>query len=52
MVFTNGTASRPEHVAMFIGDGWVVHAPRPGRVVEGAGLATHGTILVTRQITR
>ncbi|MFE7332908.1 C40 family peptidase [Streptomyces sp. NPDC057565] len=27
LVFTNGTASRPEHVAMFIGDGLVVHAP-------------------------
>lgn len=50
LVFTNGTASRPEHVAMFIGDGLVVHAPRPGRVVEVAELATHGTILVARRI--
>ncbi|WP_331757094.1 NlpC/P60 family protein (plasmid) [Streptomyces sp. NBC_01544] len=50
LVFTNGSASRPEHVAMFIGDGLIVHAPRPGRVVEVAELATHGTILVARRI--
>ncbi|MFD5064809.1 C40 family peptidase [Streptomyces sp. NPDC058394] len=50
LVFTNGTASRPEHVAMFIGDGLVVHAPRPGRVVEVAELASHGKILVARRI--
>ncbi|MFJ8856112.1 C40 family peptidase [Streptomyces sp. NPDC102437] len=50
LVFTNGTASRPEHVSMVIGDGLVVHAPRPGRVVEVAELATHGTILVARRI--
>ncbi|MCX5317945.1 C40 family peptidase [Streptomyces sp. NBC_00154] len=50
LVFTNGSASRPEHVAMFLGDGLVVHAPRPGRVVEVAELATHGTILVARRI--
>ncbi|MFI5634030.1 C40 family peptidase [Streptomyces sp. NPDC051664] len=50
LVFTNGTASRPEHVAMFIGDGLVVHAPRPGRVVEVAELATHGMILVARRV--
>ncbi|MET7563707.1 C40 family peptidase [Streptomyces sp. NPDC005479] len=51
LVFTNGSASRPEHVAMFIGDGLVVHAPRPGRVVEVAELATHGKILVARRVT-
>lgn len=50
LVFTNGTACRPEHVAMFIGEGVVVHAPRPGRVVEVAELATHGTILLARRI--
>ncbi|MCX4826179.1 NlpC/P60 family protein [Streptomyces sp. NBC_01142] len=50
LVFTEGTASRPEHVAMAIGDGLVVHAPRPGRVVEVAKVATHGTILVARRI--
>lgn len=50
LVFTVGSASRPEHVAMFIGDGLVVHAPRPGRVVEVAKLSTHGKILVARRI--
>ncbi|MER6610777.1 C40 family peptidase [Streptomyces sp. NPDC000927] len=50
LVFTVGSASRPEHVAMVIGNGLVVHAPRPGRVVEVAELATHGTILVARRI--
>ncbi|WP_309225934.1 C40 family peptidase [Streptomyces lunaelactis] len=50
LVFTEGSASRPEHVSMFIGDGLVVHAPRPGRVVEVAKLSTHGTILVARRI--
>lgn len=47
LVFTEGSAVRPEHVAMAIGDGLLVHAPRPGRVVE---VATHGTILVVRRI--
>ncbi|MFJ3673995.1 C40 family peptidase [Streptomyces sp. NPDC090106] len=50
LVFTEGSASRPEHVAMAIGDGLLVHAPRPGRVVEVAKIATHGTILVVRRI--
>ncbi|WP_328665566.1 NlpC/P60 family protein [Streptomyces sp. NBC_00322] len=50
LLFTEGSASRPEHVAMFVGDGLVVHAPRPGRVVEVAQLSTHGTILVARRI--
>ncbi|GAA2523182.1 C40 family peptidase [Streptomyces longisporus] len=50
LVFTEGSASRPEHVAMAIGDGLLVHAPRPGRVVEVARVATHGTILVVRRI--
>ncbi|WP_432095706.1 C40 family peptidase [Streptomyces sp. bgisy100] len=50
LVFTEGAATRPEHVAMFIGDGLVVHAPRPGRVVEVAKLSTHGSILVARRI--
>jgi cell wall-associated NlpC family hydrolase len=50
LVFTEGSASRPEHVAMAIGDGLLVHAPRPGRVVEVAKVATHGDILVVRRI--
>ncbi|MFF3326962.1 C40 family peptidase [Streptomyces sp. NPDC002889] len=50
LVFTEGSASRPEHVSMVIGDGLVVHAPKPGRVVEVAKLSTHGKILVARRI--
>ncbi|MFF7764194.1 C40 family peptidase [Streptomyces griseorubiginosus] len=50
LVFTEGSASHPEHVAMAIGNGLLVHAPRPGRVVEVAKVATHGTILVVRRI--
>ncbi|MFG2775291.1 C40 family peptidase [Streptomyces sp. NPDC048350] len=50
LVFTVGTASRPEHVAMAIGNGLVVHAPRPGRVVEVAELATHGSVLLVRRM--
>lgn len=50
LVFTEGSATRPEHVAMAIGDGLLVHAPKPGRVVEVAKVATHGTILVVRRI--
>ncbi|MFI5905472.1 C40 family peptidase [Streptomyces cyaneofuscatus] len=50
LVFTVGTASRPEHVAMYIGNGLVVHAPKPGRVVEVAELAHHGAVLLTRRI--
>ncbi|MFI6658160.1 C40 family peptidase [Streptomyces sp. NPDC050523] len=50
LVFTEGSASRPEHVAMAIGDGLLVHAPRPGRVVEVAKISTHGTLLVVRRI--
>ncbi|WP_398859997.1 C40 family peptidase [Streptomyces chengmaiensis] len=50
LVFTEGSASRPEHVSMFIGDGLVVHAPRPGRVVEVAKLKGHGKVLVARRI--
>ncbi|MEU9061754.1 NlpC/P60 family protein [Streptomyces sp. NPDC048430] len=50
LVFTVGSAARPEHVAMVIGDGLVVHAPKPGRDVEVAKLSTHGSILVARRI--
>jgi cell wall-associated NlpC family hydrolase len=50
LVFTEGSVSRPEHVSMVIGDGLVVHAPKPGRVVEVAELSTHGTILMVRRI--
>ncbi|WP_228396714.1 NlpC/P60 family protein [Streptomyces sp. RB17] len=50
LVFTEGTASRPEHVSMAIGDGLVVQAPRPGRVVDVVKVAENGTILAVRRI--
>ncbi|MFC9608005.1 C40 family peptidase [Streptomyces niveus] len=50
LVFTEGTAARPEHVSMFIGAGLVVHAPRPGRVVEVAPVDDMGQVLLTRRI--
>ncbi|MEU8034775.1 NlpC/P60 family protein [Streptomyces sp. NPDC049099] len=51
LVFTEGSASRPEHVSMAIGDGLVVQAPRPGRVVDVVEVAENGTILAVRRIT-
>ncbi|MFJ2008000.1 C40 family peptidase [Streptomyces chartreusis] len=51
LVFTEGSAARPEHVAMAIGEGLVIHAPRPGRAVEVAKISSHGTILVVRRVT-
>lgn len=50
LVFTGGTAARPTHVAMVIGDGLIVQAPRPGRTVEVAKIATNGTIVVARRV--
>ncbi|MER7684855.1 NlpC/P60 family protein [Streptomyces sp. NPDC097610] len=50
LVFTEGSAARPEHVAMTIGHGLLVHAPRPGRVIEVAKVAMHGIHLVARRI--
>ncbi|MFF7777002.1 C40 family peptidase [Streptomyces tanashiensis] len=34
LIFTEGTAASPEHVGMAIGQGLIVHAPRPGDVVR------------------
>ncbi|MEV1083718.1 hypothetical protein AB0I98_36830 [Streptomyces sp. NPDC050211] len=50
LIFTEGSASWPEHVSMAIGDGLLVSAPKPGRVVEVAKISTHGIILVVRRI--
>ncbi|MFD6329473.1 C40 family peptidase [Streptomyces niveus] len=51
LVFTEGTTVRPEHVAMFIGAGLVVHAPRPGRVVGVAPVDDMGQVLLAWRIT-
>ncbi|MFF2305936.1 C40 family peptidase [Streptomyces sp. NPDC058128] len=50
LLFSRGTAAAPEHVSMAIGYGYVVHAPRTGRVVEVAKQASMGQILVVRRI--
>lgn len=34
LVFTRGTPARPEHVGMYIGSGYVIHAPGTGEVVR------------------
>ncbi|MCY0945629.1 C40 family peptidase [Streptomyces antarcticus] len=50
LLFAVGSASAPEHVALAIGYGYVVHAPKPGRVVEVVKQANLGPILVVRRI--
>ncbi|QES51966.1 hypothetical protein DEJ50_33200 [Streptomyces venezuelae] len=50
LLFSRGTAASPEHVSMAIGYGYVVHAPKPGRVVEVTKQANVGEILVVRRI--
>ncbi|MFE2270705.1 C40 family peptidase [Streptomyces lavendulae] len=50
LLFAVGSASAPEHVALSIGYGYVVHAPKPGRVVEVTKQASLGPILLVRRI--
>ncbi|QIY53398.1 C40 family peptidase [Streptomyces sp. RPA4-5] len=51
LVFTEGTASRPEHVGMVIGRGLVVNAPHTGAVVRIATLASwKPQILAARRV--
>ncbi|MDH6710922.1 cell wall-associated NlpC family hydrolase [Kitasatospora sp. MAA19] len=48
LVFTRGTAETPEHVAMVIGPGLIVQAPRTGDVVKVSQLA--GPVLAARRV--
>lgn len=50
LLFARGTLTAPEHVAMAIGYGYVVHAPKPGRVIEVTTQARMGEILAVRRI--
>lgn len=50
LLFSRGSASAPEHVSMAIGYGYVVHARKPGRVVEVTKQSNMGEILVVRRI--
>ncbi|MFE4873468.1 C40 family peptidase [Streptomyces sp. NPDC056682] len=49
LLFSEGSAAQPEHVAMAIGGGLLVQAPRPGRVVEVATIKGR-TILAVRRV--
>jgi len=40
------------HVALYIGDDKVIHAPRPGRTVTVASLAAPSSVVGYRHITR
>jgi cell wall-associated NlpC family hydrolase len=40
LLFTEGSAGRPEHVGMYIGSGLVVHAPHTGAAVRVDALAS------------
>lgn len=51
LLFTRGSALRPEHVGMFIGGGLVLHAPKTGDVVKVSPLAEwKPQILAARRI--
>ncbi|MER5490766.1 C40 family peptidase [Streptomyces sp. NPDC002490] len=51
LLFTRGTAARPEHVGMFIGQGLILHSPRTGDVVRIATLTDwRPDVLAARRI--
>lgn len=51
LLFTRGTATRPEHVGVYIGHGLILQAPRTGDVVKITRLADwRGSILAARRI--
>lgn len=47
---SRGSAFAPEYVSMAIGYGYVVHAAKPGRVVDVTKQSNMGEILVVRRI--
>ncbi|WP_158071882.1 C40 family peptidase [Kitasatospora sp. CB01950] len=42
LVYFGGTASTIHHVAMYLGQGWIVEAPYSGGYVQVAALSSHG----------
>ncbi|GAB2711656.1 C40 family peptidase [Kitasatospora kifunensis] len=50
LVFTEGTAQQPEHVAMAIGQGLLVQAPHAGAVVDVIPTSAFGQILAVRRV--
>ncbi|MEU3299743.1 C40 family peptidase [Streptomyces sp. NPDC006678] len=49
LVFSRGNAARPEHVAMYIGDGLVIEAPRTGKPVRIVPI-TSMDVLIARRV--
>ncbi|MFW6724196.1 C40 family peptidase [Streptomyces sp. MAR4 CNY-716] len=49
LIFSRGTAARPEHVGMYMGQGLVIEAPRTGEPVRIAPLADW-TVLAARRV--
>ncbi|MFF8583070.1 C40 family peptidase [Streptomyces albidoflavus] len=51
LVFSGGgNPASPQHVALALGDGLVVHAPAPGKVIEVTSITSNGDILAVRRI--
>lgn len=50
LLFYEGSAARPEHVALYVGGGMVVQAPRPGRTVDVVRIAWNGRVLAARRV--
>ncbi|MFI7337112.1 C40 family peptidase [Streptomyces sp. NPDC050085] len=51
LIFTEGSAARPEHVGMYIGGGYLVNAPRTGLPVRVESLASWASgVLAVRRI--
>ncbi|MDJ1132012.1 C40 family peptidase [Streptomyces iconiensis] len=52
LLFTRGTAARPEHVGMYLGHGLILQAPRTGDVTKITRLAEwQPSILAARRVT-
>ena len=49
LIFSRGTAARPEHVGMYVGQGLVIEAPRTGKPVRITPLA-EWTVLAVRRV--
>ncbi|MFD8590790.1 C40 family peptidase [Streptomyces sp. NPDC059637] len=48
LVFSRGTAARPEHVGMYLGEGLVIEAPRTGKPVRITPLKDWNVLAVRR----